>query len=199
MTGLARAVPPPFSVGLFCGSRPGAHPDFAVAAEALGAAIGGKGWRLVYGGGEVGLMGIAARAAMAAGGEVLGIIPQRLLEREVGKRDITELRVTPTMFERKAELVHEADAFLVLPGGLGTLDEILDAVTLRQLGYHDKPILLLDLGGFWQRTHAVFTQLVAEGFADASALQLYELVPDVPAMIARLHETARSLKQAEGR
>ena len=143
-------------------------------------------------------MGIAARAAMAAGGEVLGIIPQRLLEREVGKRDITELRVTPTMFERKAELVHEADAFLVLPGGLGTLDEILDAVTLRQLGYHDKPILLLDLGGFWQRTHAVFAQLVAEGFADASALQLYELVPDVPAMIARLHETARSLKQAEG-
>ena len=186
-----RTTQAPFSVGLFCGSRVGTRPDFAVAAEALGATIGGHGWRLVYGGGEVGLMGIAARAVMAAGGEVLGIIPQRLLDREVGKRDITELRVTATMFERKAELVRDADAFLVLPGGLGTLDEILDAVTLRQLGYHDKPILLLDLGGFWQRTYVLVEQLVAEGFAEPSALQLFELVPDVPAMITRLEAAAR--------
>lgn len=180
----------PFSVGVFCGSRFGARAAFAEWAEALGTAIGREGWRLVYGGGEVGLMGVAARAVMAAGGEVLGVIPQRLLEREVGKRDVTELRVTATMFERKALLIQESDAFVALPGGLGTLDEILDAVTLRQLGYHDKPILLLDQDGFWRRTHAAIEQFVAEGFAEESALDLYELAPDVEAVMDRLRAAA---------
>lgn len=174
------------SVGLFCGSRPGARPACALAAEALGSGIGGRGWRLVYGGGEVGLMGVAARAAMAAGGEVLGIIPRRLLDREVGKRDITELRVTRTMFDRKEQLIGEADAFVVLPGGLGTLDEVMDAVTLRQLGYHAKPVLLVDLGGFWQPYRALVERFVIEGFAEPSALTLQELVPDVAAALARL-------------
>jgi hypothetical protein len=174
------------SVGLFCGSRPGRRPVHAEAAVALGAGIGQRGWRLVYGGGEVGLMGIAARAAMAAGGEVLGIIPRRLIEREVGKRDLSELRVTATMFDRKEQLVGEAEAFVVLPGGLGTVDEILDAVTLRQLGYHDKPILLLDLDGFWRRYHAMVEQFVAEGFAGEGVVGLYDLLPDVPSILARL-------------
>jgi uncharacterized protein (TIGR00730 family) len=183
--------PRPFSVGLFCGSRLGTDPAHATAAAELGQEIGRRGWRLVYGGGEVGLMGIAARAATAAGGEVLGIIPQRLLELEVGKRDIAELRVTATMFERKEQLIRAADAFVALPGGLGTLDEILDAVTLRQLGYHDKPVLLVDLDGFWRRAHAVFAHFVEEGFAEASALDLFELVPDVPAAVTRLEAAAR--------
>ncbi len=178
------------AVAVFCGSRPGHDPAHAAAAQELGTAIGEMGWRLVYGGGDVGLMGITARAALAAGAEVLGIIPQRLVDREVGKRDLTELRVTPTMFERKALLIEAADAFVLLPGGLGTLDELLDAVTLRQLGYHSKPILLIDIGGYWQACQALFEQFVTAGFADPSAMQLYELVPDVAAVVRRLQATA---------
>lgn len=180
-----------FSVGVFCGSRLGARPEYAAAARELGEAIGRHGWRLVYGGGEVGLMGMTARAAVAAGAEVLGIIPQRLLDREVGKRDISELQVTTTMFARKELLIDESDAFVVLPGGLGTLDEILDAVTLRQLDYHAKPILLVDLGGYWQSCRVLFEHVIAEGFAEPSAMALLELVPDVPAVIARLSARAR--------
>ena len=148
------------------------------------------GWWLVYGGGDVGLMGITARAALAAGAEVLGIIPQRLLDREAGKRDLTELRVTSTMFERKQLLIEAADAFVLLPGGLGTLDELLDVVTLRQLGYHSKPILLVDTGGYWQACQSLFEQFVAAGFADPSAMRLYELVPDVATVVRRLQATA---------
>jgi hypothetical protein len=181
---------PPFSVAVFCGSRLGTDPAHGAAAAELGAAIGARGWRLVYGGGEVGLMGVAARAALEAGGPVLGIIPQRLLDREVGKRDLTELRVTATMFERKELLIREADVFVVLPGGLGTLDEILDAVTLRQLGYHEKPILLLDLGGYWRPCVALFERFVAAGFARKSTLRLVELVPDVAGTVARLDAAA---------
>ena len=151
----------PFSVAVFCGSRTGSDPAHAAAARELGTAIGRRGWRLVYGGGDVGLMGVTARSAQAAGGPVLGIIPQRLLDREVGKVDLSELRITTTMFDRKQQLIEAADAFVALPGGLGTLDEILDAVTLRQLGYHAKPILLVDLGGFWQPCRAVFDQFVS--------------------------------------
>ena len=184
--------PAAFSVAVFCGSRFGVDPAHRAAAEEMGAAIGGRGWRLVYGGGEVGLMGVTARAALDAGGPVLGIIPQRLLDREVGKRDLTELRVTATMFERKELLIREADAFVVLPGGLGTLDEILDAVTLRQLGYHQKPILLLDLGGYWQPCVALFAQFAAAGFAEPSAVDLVELVPDVAGTMARLDAAARA-------
>lgn len=165
----------------------------------MGAAIGGRGWRLVYGGGEVGLMGVAARAAVEAGGTVLGIIPQRLLDREVGKRDIAELRVTATMFERKEKLIRAADAFVALPGGLGTLDEILDAVTLRQLGYHGKPILLVDLGGYWRPFDAIVRGFVEAGFAEAEAIGLHELVPDVGDAVARLEAVAAALGPQGGR
>ncbi|MFO1047763.1 MAG: TIGR00730 family Rossman fold protein [Geminicoccaceae bacterium] len=175
-----------FSVAVFCGSRTGSDPVFAALAAALGAAIGERGWRLVYGGGEVGLMGVVARAALDAGGTALGVIPQRLLDREVGKRDLTELRVTATMFERKADLIREADAFVALPGGLGTLDEILDVLTLRQLGYHAKPMLLLDHEGFWRGFVAVVTHFVDAGFAEPSAIGLLEQVPDLEGVLARL-------------
>jgi uncharacterized protein (TIGR00730 family) len=178
----------PFSVGVFCGSRPGNDPAHGEAAMALGTAIGQRGWRLVYGGGEVGLMGVTARAALASNATVLGVIPQRLLDREVGKRDLSELRITATMFERKELLIREADAFVALPGGLGTLDEILDVVTLRQLGYHAKPILLVDLGGYWRACQGLFEQFVAAGFADAPTARLHELVPDVAAAVARLEQ-----------
>ena len=192
----------PFSVAVFCGSRLGLDPVFTEIAGSLGAAIGGRGWRLVYGGGEVGLMGVVARATLDAGGTALGIIPQRLMEREVGKYDLTELRVTATMFERKSDLIAEADAFVALPGGLGTLDEILDALTLRQLGYHAKPLLLLDHAGYWRGFEAIVTQFVAAGFADASAAHLYELVGDLTELLARLDlvaaDLARSKRQSQG-
>ena len=175
-----------FSVGVFCGSRLGNDPAHRDAAAALGEAIARRGWRLVYGGGEVGLMGVTARAALSAGGTVLGVITERLLDAEVGKRDVSELVITATMFERKAILIRESDAFLALPGGLGTLDEILDAVTLRQLGYHAKPILLLDLAGYWRACQSLFDQFVAAGFADPAAARLHELVPDAAAALDRL-------------
>ena len=175
-----------FSVGVFCGSRLGNDPAHRDAAAALGEAIARRGWRLVYGGGEVGLMGVTARAALSAGGTVLGVITERLLDAEVGKRDVSELVITATMFERKAILIRESDAFLALPGGLGTLDEILDAVTLRQLGYHAKPILLLDLDGYWRACQSLFDQFVAAGFADPEAARLHELVPDAAAALDRL-------------
>ena len=189
----------PFSVAVFCGSRSGHDPVFAEIAASLGGMIGERGWRLVYGGGEVGLMGVVARAALDAGGTVLGVIPQRLMEREVGKHDLTELRVTATMFERKADLIREADAFVALPGGLGTLDEILDVLTLRQLGYHAKPLLLLDHQRYWRAFEGIVSQFVVAGFADASAAYLYELVGDVPEALARLDLVADDRARLETR
>jgi hypothetical protein len=171
------------AVCVFCGSRPGTDAAFVAAARALGAAIGRRGWRLVYGGGDVGLMGIVADAALAAGGAVLGIIPQRLLDREVGKRDVTELLVTDSMFDRKAEMIERADAFVALPGGLGTLDELLEVITLRQLGYHDKPILLVDIAGYWRPFLALVEQVVASGFADAGAARLMRVETSVEATV----------------
>ena len=175
-----------FAVCVFCGSRPGASPAFAQAAEALGQGLARLGMDLVYGGGDVGLMGIAAGAAASAGGRVVGFIPRRLLEREVGKRDISELVVTETMFERKAKMIERSNAFVTLPGGLGTLDEVLEVVTLRQLGYHDKPILLVDTEGYWQPFLAMYETVIRQGFAAPSVSDLLATVPDVPAALARL-------------
>ena len=121
---------------------------FAPRRRALASSWARHGLRLIYGGGHVGLMGAVADAAMAAGGEVVGLIPTRLLEREVGHRAITELVVTRDMFERKQQMIDRADAFVILPGGLGTLDELLEVVTLRQLGYHAKPIVVVNLDGY---------------------------------------------------
>lgn len=139
------------SVCVFCGSQYGADPAYRSAATRLGEALGAAGVTLIYGGGHVGLMGAVADATMAAGGEVIGIIPTRLLEREVGHRAITELITTGDMFERKQRMIDRADGFVALPGGLGTLDELLDVVTLRQLGYHDKPIVLINQGATGSR------------------------------------------------
>ncbi|MDF1585149.1 LOG family protein [Marinimicrococcus flavescens] len=179
-----------FSVCVFCGSRFGASPSFRAAAEALGREIGRRGWRLVYGGGDVGLMGVVASATLAAGGEVLGIIPRRLMEREVGKHDVTELLVTETMFARKERMIAESHAFLTLPGGLGTLDELLEVVTLRQLGYHDLPVLLVDVDGFWDEWQALLEKVVACGFADASAVRLLERAGGVAAAMELLENQA---------
>ncbi len=131
-------------------------------------------------------MGICADAALAAGGTVIGVIPQRLLDREVGKRGIAELLVTQTMFERKEIMIERADGFLVLPGGLGTLDEILEVITLRQLGYHDKPVVIVDVDGYWAPLATVFERVIETGYADPSIRRLYRFVPSVDAGLSAL-------------
>jgi hypothetical protein len=140
---------PTFSLCVYCGSRPGADPTFADAARAVGEWIGRHGGQLVYGGGRNGLMGLVADATMAAGGRVIGIIPRALVEKEWAHHGCSELHVVDTMHERKRLMAEHADAFLALPGGIGTLEEFFEVWTWRQLGYHDKPVGLLNLGGYY--------------------------------------------------
>jgi uncharacterized protein (TIGR00730 family) len=173
-------------VCVFCGSQYGADPVFRRVAAQLGETLGAAGVAVIYGGGHVGLMGAVADAAMAAGGEVIGLIPTRLLEREVGHRAITELITTPDMFERKRQMVDRADAFIILPGGLGTLDELLDVVTLRQLGYHDKPIVLVNVGGYWDPFIALVNEIVRHKFALPGARTLYRMVDTVEQVLPAL-------------
>lgn len=180
----------PFSVCVFCGSRVGKRAEFAAMAEALGRAMGERGWRLVYGGGEVGLMGITATAVMRSGGQVLGIIPQHLDRVEIAKRDISELVVTRTMYDRKERMIDASDAFVCLPGGLGTLDELLEVMTLRQLRLHDKPIILAERSGFWAGIRPMLAHVVEEGFADRSALDLVETIEGEAAILHRLEAVA---------
>ncbi|MGR3583812.1 MAG: LOG family protein, partial [Pseudooceanicola nanhaiensis] len=143
------------SICVFCGARAGANPAYAAAAEDLGRAIADTGWRLVYGAGDVGLMGLTARAAQTAGGETFGVIPVHLMEMEVGKRDLSQFIVTETMHERKKVMFMNSDAIVVLPGGAGSLDEFFEVLTWRQLGLHGKPIVLLDTEGYWAPLNAL--------------------------------------------
>lgn len=176
----------PLSLCVYCGSRNGADPAFAEAAEALGAAIAEKGWRLVYGAGDVGLMGRVARAAQAGGAETFGVIPTHLLQREVGKRDLTTFIVTETMHERKKVMFMNADAVVVLPGGAGSLDELFEVLTWRQLGLHQKPILLLNTKGYWTKLNELIEHVVASGFAGDDLLGFYRTVDTVDALTAAL-------------
>ncbi len=151
-------------VCVYLGSSPGADPAYARAAEALGAELVARGLGLVYGGGRVGLMGTLADAVMGAGGTVTGVIPQGVLEREVAHRGLSELHVVGSMHERKALMADSADAFVALPGGLGTLEELAEVLTWSQLGLHAKPIGLLDVGGFWGPFLAWLDSAVAARF-----------------------------------
>ncbi|RKF16660.1 TIGR00730 family Rossman fold protein [Roseovarius spongiae] len=177
---------PERAVCVFCGARTGANPAYAAAAEAVGTRLAQAGWQLVYGAGDIGLMGLTARAAQAAGGATFGVIPEHLVRREEGKRDLTSYVVTETMHERKKVMFMNANAFVVLPGGAGSLDEFFEVLTWRQLGLHEKPILLLDLDGYWQPLAALIDHLIAQGFADASLRDYYHLVTDVDALFNAL-------------
>ncbi|MBV9750797.1 MAG: TIGR00730 family Rossman fold protein [Acetobacteraceae bacterium] len=174
------------SAAVFCGSRVGADPIYAEATAELGRGLALAGITLVYGGGRIGLMGIIADAMLAAGGQVHGIIPDFLQRREVAHGGATRMEFTPSMHTRKARMFELADAFVTMPGGLGTFDETIEVVTWRQLGLHDKPILICDVAGWARPLLAVLRTAVEDGFADASALELFEVVPDVPALLARL-------------
>ncbi|MBT9382292.1 TIGR00730 family Rossman fold protein [Pseudooceanicola sp. CBS1P-1] len=164
------------SICVYCGSRPGARPAYAETARQFGALLAQNGWRLVYGAGDVGLMGEVARAAQAAGAETFGVIPTHLMKHELGKRDLSHFVVTQTMHERKKVMFMNSDAIVVLPGGAGTLDEFFEVLTWRQLGLHDKPIVLINTEGYWAPLAAMFDNIVTEGFADESAKGFFRLV-----------------------
>lgn len=155
------------SICVYCGSRHGAQPAYTDAARALGQAIGARGWQLVYGGGKVGLMGEVADATLAAGGRVVGVIPDSLMRREVGHAGLSELHVVQTMHQRKQMMAERADAFIALPGGIGTLEELYEVWTWRQLGYHDQPIGLLNVAGYYDELLRFMQRSVVEGFLSA--------------------------------
>jgi hypothetical protein len=183
------------SVAVFCGSRTGNDPAYADAAQALGRGLAEAGVRLVYGGGRIGLMGILADAALAAGGSVLGVIPEFLTRREVAHAGITDIVVTDSMHSRKQRMVEAADAFVSLPGGLGTLDETIEIITWRKLGLHRKPILVCNVAGSADGFLAVIEAAIGLGFADTGARDLYEVLDGVPATLqwlAHLHRTGAS-------
>ncbi len=184
------------SVAVFCGSRFGADPAFRAAAAELGAGIARAGWRLVYGGGRVGLMGVTADAALAGGGDVLGIIPEFLQRREVAHGGVGRMVVTATMHDRKRMMFDASSAFVTMPGGLGTFDETVEITTWRQLALHDKPILICDVGGWAQPYLRMIDAAVQTGFADPDAASLYEVLPDVASVLARLHELHPALTDA---
>jgi uncharacterized protein (TIGR00730 family) len=152
----------------------------------MGRAIAQEGWRLVYGAGDVGLMGDVARAAQQAGAETFGVIPDHLKRREVGKTDLTTFIVTETMHERKKVMLMNADAVVVMPGGPGSLDEFFEVLTWRQLGLHDKPIILLDVLGYWGPLRGLLDHVVDHGFADASLLDFVQSAASVDEAIPLL-------------
>lgn len=177
-------VTPEFTICVYCASSdrvPGT--DRVVAAE-LGAALAAQGWGVVYGGGNTGLMGEVARAALASGARVTGVIPHRLAELEVAYDGVTEQIRTETMRERKAIMDARSDAFVILPGGIGTLEELVEMLTLKQLGFHDRPIVVLDPRGYWEPLHQQVDRMVDEELAAPGLRELWEIVGDVPAAIA---------------
>jgi uncharacterized protein (TIGR00730 family) len=174
------------SVAVFCGSSPGRDPAHLRAAGAFGRALAEAGIRLVYGGGRVGMMGAVADGVLAGGGAVVGVIPEFLRKLEVAHAGVTEMIVTDSMHERKRRMFDLSDAFVALPGGLGTFDEVFEIITWRQLRLHDKPILLCDINGAFRPLVATIEAAVQAGFAREAALGLFEVTPDVPATIARL-------------
>ena len=182
---------PTLSICVYCGSRDGLDPRFGAAAQALGSFIGRSGWRLVYGGGRAGLMGQVADATLAAGGSVLGVIPQSLMTREVGHTGLSDLRVVATMHERKQAMAEAADMFVALPGGIGTFEELFEVWTWRQLGYHDKPVGLLNVAGYYDRLLEFLDHSQHQGLVDAGQRRALEVDTDPLRLALRLGELAR--------
>jgi len=176
------------SVCVYCGSSNRVDPKFLDAATELGRLMGEAGLRLIYGGGRVGLMGRVADGVLAAGGSVLGIIPRHLHDREVAHPGVSELMVVDTMHERKQLMAEQADAFVVLPGGYGTLDEMFEIITWRQLGLHDKPLVLVDLFGYWAPLAQLLDTIIETGFAQPECRQLYRTVTSIPEILPALAE-----------
>ncbi|HUR90767.1 MAG TPA: TIGR00730 family Rossman fold protein [Ramlibacter sp.] len=191
----------PFSMCVYCGSRPGRDERFAHVAREVGRWIGKRGGQLVYGGGNAGLMGIVADAALLAGGTVVGVIPQALVDRELAKPECTELHIVQNMHERKRMMAERADAFVALPGGIGTMEEFFEVWTWRQLGYHDKPVGLLNTAGYYDSLIAFMKSTVTDEFMSDWQMDLVRVGSDAPALLAALVEetgyTSRSTDYSE--
>lgn len=200
---LALALPdgtppaPRFTVCVYCGSRPGDDPAFAAAADAVGRLIGSRGWGLVYGGGRAGLMGTVADAVLATGGHVTGVIPRSLMDRELGHTGVQALHVVETMHQRKTLMAERADAFLALPGGIGTFEELFEVWTWRQLGYHDKPVGLLDVGGYYRPLLDFVAGARDRGFMSDTQLALLLTGDEPAALLDRLHHAAAQATAAD--
>ena len=187
---------PAFSICVYCGSRPGENPAFAEAAQAVGRWIGAHGGQLVYGGGRSGLMGTVAEAVRLAGGRVVGVIPQALVDKELANRACDELHIVQTMHERKAMMAERSDAFLALPGGIGTFEELFEVWTWRQLGYHDKPIGLLNVAGYYDALLGFLHTSVASGFMGEWQMGLLHASADSEALLRTLVQDAGHGAQA---
>ncbi len=176
----------PFSVCVYCGSRTGAQPAYRALAGALGNAIGRRGWQLVYGGGRAGLMGTVADATLAAGGRVVGVIPDSLMKLEVGHAGLTELHVVQTMHQRKQMMAERSDAFIAMPGGIGTFEELFEVWSWRHLGYHQSPLGLLDTQGYWSPMLSFLNHSVAEGFMGPDQMAMLHVADDADALLDQL-------------
>ena len=181
---------PAFSLCVYCGSRAGNSPEFSALARDVGSWIAQRGGQLVYGGGHNGLMGIMADATLAGGGRVIGVIPKALVDKEFAHTGCTELHIVENMHERKRIMAEHADAFLALPGGIGTLEEFFEVWTWRQLGYHDKPVGLLNINGFYDHLLAFLNSAVAAGFMNAWQMDLIRTGDNAPALLDALVRAA---------
>jgi uncharacterized protein (TIGR00730 family) len=178
-------------VCVYCGSRDGTRAAYLAAAERIGASIGRRGWHMVYGGGRVGLMGRVADAALAAGAAVTGVIPESLMRREVGHTGLTQLQVVTTMHERKHKMASGCDAFIALPGGIGTFEELFEVWSWRHLGYHDQPIGLLDTAGYFQPLVAMMAHAIESGFVTRDQLDMVRVSADPEALLDAIEQDAQ--------
>lgn len=186
----ATSTSPAFSICVYCGSRPGETPAYTEAATAVGQWIGKLGGQLVYGGGRTGLMGTVAEATRQAGGRVVGVIPQALVDKELANTACDELHIVANMHERKAMMAERSNAFLALPGGIGTFEEFFEVWTWRQLGYHDKPIGLLNTAGYYEHMLQFLGSSVASGFMGPWQMDLIRHGTDIGALLQALVEEA---------
>lgn len=178
------------SVCVYCGSRPGADPGFAAAAQSMGGEIARRGLTLIYGGGSLGLMNVTADAALAAGGRVVGVITDLLMEREVGHQKLSELHVVQNMHQRKQGMADRADGFVALPGGIGTLEELFEAWTWSQLGYHHKPIGLLNVNGYFDPLLDFLAHMERQGFVTPAVLSLVCVAAEPAALLDTMQRWA---------
>jgi uncharacterized protein (TIGR00730 family) len=176
-------VPALSSICVFCGSNGGADPAYLAAAEAVGTGLAQRGIRVVYGGGRVGMMGAVADAARAAGGEVVGVIPQQIFDLEIGHTGLDDLRVVGSMHERKALMAELSDAFVALPGGIGTLEELFEVYTWAQLGIHAKPLALLDVAGYYRPLAAFLDHAVAQRFLRPETREMLAVADDIDGLL----------------
>lgn len=190
MTHLTKPIKPAFSVCVYCGSRTGNTPEFAAMARQVGSWIGAHDGQLVFGGGHNGLMGIMADAALAAGGRVVGVIPKALVEKEWAHNGCTELHIVENMHERKRVMAEHADAFLALPGGIGTMEEFFEVWTWRQLSYHDKPVGLLNLDGYYDSLLVFLASAVKQGFMSDWQMELIRTDSDAERLLEALVQAA---------